>query len=117
MWNDVLQFNEFKTVAQRGSENTSDRLGDRAESSGANLVRLWSTCPHTDTVTEYDRRNLSLYAILLHSEFEGGSVRHMAEVFFHIPFDRYPQRAVNVVRTHLARAHWMKNNVYPLLDW
>jgi predicted transposase YbfD/YdcC len=88
-----------------------------ADTPANNVVRLWMVCPHAETVTGYDRENLTIYALLLQAEFEGASERHMAEAFFAIAFDRNPRRAETVVRSHLARAHWLKEHVYPHFDW
>jgi hypothetical protein len=113
----VIQFSELQAVAEIRGEKASRQKGRGANGSANNVVRFWTTCPHSDSITEYDMHNLSFFALLLHSEFEGGSERHMAETFFRIKVDRHPGWAANVVRTHLARAHWIKNNVFPLLDW
>ena len=82
-----------------------------------NVVSLWNTCPQPEEVTDYDLRNIYLYGNLLQAESEGAAERKMAEVIFRIGFDRHPVWALSVVRTHLARAHWMKENIFPLLDW
>ncbi len=84
---------------------------------GSNVVRLWHDCPHAEEVTEYDRAIVYLYGRLLAAEAEGAPPQRMARMFFAIDADRHPARARNVVRSHLARAHWLKDNVFPMIDW
>jgi hypothetical protein len=83
----------------------------------SNVVTLWGACPWGDDVTEYDKRNLCLYGLLIDAELEGASAFDMAWCFFHIHPNRRPDRALRVVKTHLARAYWLKENFFPYLNW
>jgi len=111
----VVELGELQALADAGREARSLLASNSPPPD--NVVHLWNACPHADEVTDYDLRNIYLYGHLLEAETEGASERHMAEVFFRIRVDRHPTWALNVVQTHLARAHWLKQNVFPLLDW
>ena len=111
----VVEMSELRVRTDARPRAASRQAAEASQAD--NVVRLWNSCPHSEDVTAYDLRNLSLYGILLEAECEGASERHMAETFFRIRVDRRPLWAFNVVQTHLARAHWLKENVYPLLDW
>jgi hypothetical protein len=115
--NMVVELSELQALADAGREAKSHLAPGARPVPPDNVVQLWNTCPHSEEVTEYDLRNIYLYGILLQAEDEGASERQMAETFFRIHVDRNPTWALSVVQTHLARAHWLKENVYPLLDW
>jgi hypothetical protein len=82
-----------------------------------NVLRLWGPCPWSEEVSDYDRRNVSYFAWVLEGEEAGVSERDMARVIFRICPDRHPYRALTVVRSHLARARWLRANHYPCLTW
>ena len=83
----------------------------------ATVIRLWHACPHADAVTDYDRRHIYLLGDLLQAEAEGATLAEMAWAVFGIRADRQPHRAAAIVSTHLARAHWLKENAVPFIDW
>jgi hypothetical protein len=111
----VVEMSGLRVRAEAHPKAASRLAADASQTD--NVVRLWNACPHSEEMSAYDLRNMSLYAILLEAEYEGASTRHMAETFFRIRVDRRPVWAFKVVQTHLARAHWLKENVYPLLHW
>ena len=80
-------------------------------------MRLWMTCPWSETVSDYDREHLYLFSLLLDGETEGASRETMARIVFGIDPGRQPKRAALVVRSHLRRAHWLMRNGYPWLNW
>lgn len=82
-----------------------------------NLIRLWGACPWADEVTDYDRRHIYVFNWLLNGASEGASELDMARIIFGL--DPYKNRswALLVVRTHLDRARWLKENAVPYLDW
>jgi hypothetical protein len=84
---------------------------------GEVIVQLWCRCPQAEVVTDYDRRHVYLFGNLLQAERGGATMPEMARMFFSIGFGCYPGRAPEIVRTHLARAHWLKANGFPFLDW
>ena len=83
----------------------------------SNVVRLWGTCPCSDTVTAYDRRNIYIYGWLLEGDCAGVPDRDLAGSSFGSEAARAPARATRVVRSHLERARWLQNNHYPFMDW
>jgi hypothetical protein len=88
-----------------------------ADGAGGRVVRLWQSCPQPLEVTEYDRQNVYLYGHLLEAESDGISLRAMARAYFGIDAERHRDRALRVVGSHLARAHWLKDNVVAFIDW
>ena len=79
-----------------------------------NVVRLWTTCPRADEVTDYDKERIMLYSLLLEAETEGVAIGDMGSVFF----DDLPKhRLLEVVRSHLSRAHWMVSKGFFWLGW
>jgi hypothetical protein len=83
----------------------------------AEIVTLWTECPWGDVVTEYDLAHLVLFNRLLDAENENVDEFEMARSIFRIDSARHPNRAWRVVHSHLARAHWLMDNGFPLLNW
>ena len=79
------------------------------------IVRLWRPCPWTAEFSDYDRSNIDLYARLLHDESEGASERHLAHCVFGFSQPTWRERAV--VSSHLNRAHWIADTLFPYLGW
>jgi hypothetical protein len=75
----------------------------------------WGICPWSETFTEYDRKNLSLFARLLHDEAEGAGLFDLARDVFELSPWLKPQRVRAIVRSHLRRAHWVADNFFPIL--
>ena len=90
---------------------------ERAQAARDNVVRLWTACPMADKLTPYDMQNLGVFNFLLNAEYEGAPQTEMARIIFRIDPDRHPAWASSVVRTHLARAHWLREHDFPYLDW
>ncbi|MEI9992084.1 MAG: hypothetical protein WDM86_18860 [Rhizomicrobium sp.] len=75
----------------------------------------WTICPWSEEVSDYDKRHISTYAWLLHDESEGATEEELARTIFGLdPGHAY---ARGVVRSHLRRAHWVADTLFPLLDW
>jgi len=87
------------------------------ESADAEVVTLWGTCPSTPELSDYDRRNISLYARLLHDESEGAGEDDLARVVFGLDPYRNRGRVLAVLRSHMRRAHWIADTLFPMLDW
>jgi hypothetical protein len=94
-----------------------ERAQARASSASGDVVRLWTACPQADRVTAYDMQHLYIFNWLLNAEYEGAAEHEMARVIFHIDAARQPVWAQTVVRSHLHRAHWLRNGDFPYLDW
>ncbi|MEJ0024482.1 MAG: DUF2285 domain-containing protein [Rhizomicrobium sp.] len=80
-------------------------------------IRLWGPCPWSDALSDYDRRHIAIYARLLHDESEGASEAELAQEIFRIDPRANRDRMQRVVRSHLQRAHWIADTLFPMLDW
>ncbi len=81
------------------------------------VVRLWGPCPWSEALSDYDRRHIAVYARLLHDESEGASEAELARRVFRIDPHANRNRTQLVVRSHLKRAHWIADTLFPMLDW
>lgn len=77
----------------------------------------WRICPWSDTVTEYDKQNIGLFYRLMHDESEGASETDIARDVFGLNVWFQSQKTRLIVRSHMRRAHWLAENVFPLLGW
>ncbi|HEY1706745.1 MAG TPA: hypothetical protein VGG10_00660 [Rhizomicrobium sp.] len=84
--------------------------------SSAKILPLRGPCPWSDELTAYDFENLALYACLLDAEEQDATLEEMAAVIFHIDPARNPAWAVRVVLSHLKRAHWIDDRIFPCFD-
>lgn len=83
--------------------------------SAPNRIGIAATAPQGDALTVYDCANVKLYMRLLDAETSGATLAEMAQVLFDIDAEAEPDRARDVVETHLARARWMTEIGYRLL--
>ena len=88
-----------------------------ANGKNARMGRLWTLCPWSDEVTQYDREHLTLYARLLDASAEGANPPEMARAIFGLDLSREQDRAIQIAESHLARAVWMLEHGYPALNW
>ena len=85
--------------------------------SGAVVLPLRGLCPWDDeNVTDYDRKNLALYACLIDGEEQGASLEEIAWVAFRIDPKRSHDWAIRVVTSHLRRAHWIAEHMFSCYD-
>ncbi|HTT98973.1 MAG TPA: hypothetical protein VMF58_13050 [Rhizomicrobium sp.] len=77
----------------------------------------WPVCPWSDAVTAYDIRHIDLFYRLMHDQYEGARETDIARDVFGIPVWFQSQRARAIVRSHMQRARWLAENVFPLLGW
>ena len=86
-------------------------------SEGATVTRIWGFCPWSDELSDYDRANISVYARLLYDESEGATENDLAREVFHLdPYANRP-RVQRIVQSHLRRARWIAETLYPMLGW
>ncbi len=71
--------------------------------------------PSDDSLTEYDRRHVKLYARLLDATADGADRHEVVAVLFGIDAAQEPDRARRIHDSHLARARWMTHTGYKLL--
>jgi hypothetical protein len=69
------------------------------------MRRLSTFAPSVDVVTEYDRRHLSLYAVLLDAEHVGVGWREIVSGLMQLDPDG--TEAESCWRSHLERARWI----------
>ena len=77
----------------------------------------WDVCPWSVSVTEYDKRHIGLFYRLMYDESEGASEVDIARDVFGMSFWLQSQKARLIVRSHMRRARWLAENVFPLLGW
>ena len=81
------------------------------------VINLWGACPWSEALSDYDRTRISTYARLLHDESEGATEDDLARIVFRLdPYVNRP-RVLRVVRSHLRRAHWIADTLFPMLGW
>jgi hypothetical protein len=68
--------------------------------------------PQSTLLTSYDRAHMKLYLRLLDAETDGADWREAVALLFGIDVGKEPERANRVHRSHLARAHWMREHGY-----
>ncbi len=68
--------------------------------------------PNSDTLTEYDRTQLKLYARLLDAEADGAALSEISLLLFGIDTNEEPERARRIRDSHLLRAHWITQQGY-----
>lgn len=68
--------------------------------------------PADRSVTDYDRRHLTLYARLLDANADGATLHEIAKILFGIDADEDPDLARKLHDGHLDRARWMTENGY-----
>jgi hypothetical protein len=73
---------------------------------------LQDRAPDAATVTDYDRRNAVVYLRLLDAEAAGADWREVAEIVLGVDPKSDGERAEIMHRSHLDRAHWMRDAGY-----
>lgn len=71
--------------------------------------------PEVDSVTEYDRAHFATYLSLLYAAGEGENDQEMARNILRIDPEKEPQRARQVLESHLKRARWLAESGYQSL--
>ncbi|AZN98046.1 MAG: DUF2285 domain-containing protein [Mesorhizobium sp.] len=68
--------------------------------------------PWSDRVTAYDKDHFTTYMRLLDASADNATEEEMAHVILGIDPAREPERARNVLRSHLNRANWVVTSGY-----
>ncbi|TIW03188.1 MAG: hypothetical protein E5V77_04100, partial [Mesorhizobium sp.] len=63
--------------------------------------------PWSDRITAYDKDHFTTYMRLLDASADNATEEEMAKVILGIDPAREPERARNVLRSHLDRANWV----------
>ena len=72
------------------------------------MATLRDTPPHADAFTAYDEEHFALYLTLLHASGEGWSEKRICRSVLGI--DPEAPDAMQTLRSHLARAHWLSTD-------
>ena len=88
-----------------------------SDHAGAGVVALWGACPWSEELSDYDRHHIHLYARLLHDESEGAAEDDLARDVLGLDPYRYRSRTLRVLRSHLKRARWIRDTLFPMLGW
>lgn len=86
-----------------------------SDPASAAIVALWGACPWSDEFTDYDRKHIFIYARLLHDESEGASEDDLALNIFGLDPYRNRGRVLRILRSHLNRARWLADTIFPML--
>lgn len=79
--------------------------------------QIADTPPSAEHVTEYDRRQLKIYARLLDAAAEHAEWTEVSERVLGLDVASNPERARSIYEAHLKRARWMTTSGYrDLLD-
>jgi hypothetical protein len=79
----------------------------------SSCVQPFDDCPPLlDRISPYDERHLVSYLRLLDAEAEGADWHEAVTVIFGIDSLKEPGRAKRVYDSHLARAHWIREQGY-----
>ncbi len=105
----VVQFPAFRRADP--VDPASLRQGGPSDPAAANVVALWGVCPWSDGLSDYDRRNINLYAQLLYEESEGASEDDLARDVLGVDPYRNRSRSLRILRSHLKRAHWIADTL------
>ncbi|AZO18095.1 DUF2285 domain-containing protein [Mesorhizobium sp. M2A.F.Ca.ET.043.05.1.1] len=68
--------------------------------------------PWSDRITAYDKDHFTTYMRLLDASADNATEEEMAHVILGIDPAREPERAQNVLRSHLDRANWVVTSGY-----
>jgi len=82
----------------------------------ASIVPLRGMCPTAERITAYDTSNLALYISLLMHEEDGASLDELAFLIGFDPESSGRDWAIRVTLSHLRRARWVNDRLYPWID-
>ncbi len=82
---------------------SGDRIGDVQPKSNTPFA---DEVPWSDRITAYDKDHFTTYMRLLDASADNATEEEMAHVILGIDPAREPERARNVLRSHLDRANW-----------
>lgn len=74
--------------------------------------QIADTPPSAEHVTEYDRRQLKIYARLLDAAAEHAEWTEVAERVLGLDVASNPEHARSIYEAHLERARWMTTSGY-----
>lgn len=75
-------------------------------------AELRERAPRGEPLTDYDRAHATIYLRLLDAEAAGADWREVAQIVLGVDPKSDAQRAEIMHRSHLARAHWLRDGGY-----
>ncbi len=75
-------------------------------------AELRERAPRGEPLTDYDRAQAAVYLRLLDAEAAGADWREVAQIVLGVDPQQDPARAETMHKTHLARAHWLRDGGY-----
>lgn len=87
-----------------------------APRTSAQVVPLRGLCPTTDEITPYDTRNLPLYVCLLIHAEDGANIEELATDILGFDLSHDRAWALRVTLSHLRRARFVNDKLYPWID-
>ncbi len=82
----------------------------------ATVQPLRGLCPAFDKVTDYDRRNMTLYTWLLIAAEDGACLEELASEVLKFDLTHNRAWAIRVTLSHLERARWVHEQYFPTRD-
>lgn len=82
----------------------------------ASVVPLRGLPPAAASITPYDTQNLRLYMCLLINEEDGAGIEELAAGIFGFNLTTDRDWAIRVTLSHLRRARWVVDQLYPWID-
>lgn len=113
---DVYEIDELIQAGQPDRALESDGVREVPPETN-NVLKFWTVCPWSDSLTQYDVENIYVFARLLDLETEGANLDEMAASVFATGRRTDRDRSLRIAASHLARAHWLLDNEFPFLNW
>lgn len=79
------------------------------------VLPMRGLCPLEDAITDFDRRNMTLYTLLLIAEEDGAGLDELASEILHFDLRTNRGWAVRVTLSWLQRARWIYHQLFPWL--
>ena len=80
------------------------------------VLPMRGLAPTCSELTEYDRKNFRLYTWLLIQAEDGATLDELASGIFGFDLSKNREWARRVTRSHLMRAQWIHNHIWPCID-
>ena len=79
------------------------------------VLPMRGLCPLEDAITDFDRRNMTLYTLLLIAEEDGTGIEEIASEILHFDLRTNRAWAIRVTLSYLQRARWVHDQIFPTL--
>lgn len=79
------------------------------------VLPMRGLCPVENKITDFDRRNMPLYTLLLIAEEDGAGIEELASEILHFDLQTNRAWAIRVTLSWLQRARWIHDQISPWL--